>query len=148
MQEGRDENGKFTAKNLHHLMRERIGRKLIYPTPELLAEKAIEYFDWADETSKGKYTSAGLRLYIGFTRQNYYKYKNDPAFNDTIDHIETLLEDFMEKKLHWGGSTQGAIFWLKNKAGWTDENTINQNTTITELKIEVDKTSPPLAESE
>lgn len=120
-QEGKDENGKFTAKNMYHLMRNRIGRKLIYETPEELAAKAVEYFEWAKECDKGKFTTAGLRLFIGFTRSNWSQYKQRPAFSDTIDHIETLLEDFMEKKLHWGGSTQGAIFWLKNKAGWKDE---------------------------
>lgn len=146
--EGKDENGKFIIKNMYHLMRERVGRKPIFETPEELAEKVVEYFEWSDQCDKGKYTSAGLRLFIGFTRSNWHQYKNKPDFCDTLDHIETILEDFMEKKLQWAGSTQGAIFWLKNKAGWTDESTINNNNTITEVKVEVDKNSPPLEDKE
>jgi hypothetical protein len=126
-QEGRDEKGKFTIRNMYHLMRERVGCPLKFDSPEALAEKAVEYFEWSDECDKGKYTSAGLRLYIGATRQTWHNYKNRPDFFDTIDHIETILEDFNEKKLQWAGSTQGAIFWLKNKASWKDESTVNEN---------------------
>jgi hypothetical protein len=41
--------------------------------------------------------------------------------------LDLILEDYFERKLQWAGSTQGAIFWLKNKAGWRDETTQNQN---------------------
>lgn len=128
-QEGRDEKGKFTLRNMYHIMRERVGRPLKFENPEALAEKALEYFEWSDECDKGKYTSAGLRLYIGATRQRWSDYKQRPDFQDTISHIETILEDFNEKKLQWAGSTQGAIFWLKNKASWKDEQDVNQRVT-------------------
>jgi hypothetical protein len=128
-QEGRDEKGKFVVRNLYHLMRERVGRPLKFETPEELAEKAVEYFEWSQDCDKGRFTSAGLRLFIGATRSTWGDYKQRPAFSDTISHIETLLEDFNEKKLQWAGSTQGAIFWLKNKAGWKDEQDVNQRVT-------------------
>lgn len=41
--------------------------------------------------------------------------------------IESILEGDTEKKLMWAGSTQGAIFKLKNKHGWKDEVIQNQN---------------------
>lgn len=131
--DGKDQKGKFVAKNLYHLLRSRTGRTPFYETPEELASKIMEYFEWSDENDKGKYTSAGLRFYAGLTRSNWYQYKQKPDFCDTLDHIETILEDFYEKKLQWAGSTQGAIFWLKNKAGWKDESTqtnINQNIAV------------------
>lgn len=67
---------------------------------------------------------------------------------NALDYLETTLEDYNELKLGWAGSTQGAIFWLKNKAGWKDESDQNINTTVTELKVEVDKNSPPLEDKE
>lgn len=132
-QEGRDEKGKFVLKNLYHLLAERAGRPLKMPTPQELAAKTVEYFEWSDQMDKGKYTFAGLRMYIGFSRENWREYKQKPEFVDTMNHIESVLEDFFEKKLQWAGSTQGAIFWLKNKAGWKDESTqtnINQQVAV------------------
>ena len=128
-QEGRDESGKFIHKNLYHLMRSRIGQPKKYPTPEELASKGLEYFEWVAET-KQKITFAGLRLYVNFSRQDWSRYKNEyPDYCDTMNHIEQLLEAEWEGKLGWAGSTQGAIFWLKNKAGWKDESDVNQNVT-------------------
>lgn len=132
MSEGKDEKGRFTANNLYHLLAVNAGRPPKYDNPEELCAKVVEYFKWSDQNDKGKYTSAGLRFYCGLTRSNWSDYKQKPEFHDTLIHIETILEDFFEKKLQWAGSTQGAIFWLKNKAGWKDENTVNQ--IVTEFK--------------
>lgn len=121
--DGKDQKGKFVAQNLFHLLRSRVGRPRLFESPEELASKVMEYFEWSNLNDKGKYTSAGLRFYCGLTRSNWFQYKQNPDFCDTLDYIETLLEDFYEKKLQWAGSTQGAIFWLKNKAGWKDEST-------------------------
>lgn len=127
MTEGRDEKGRFTEKNLWHIWRQRVGQPKKYPTPEELAFKSIEYFEWCEET-KNKITQAGLRLYINFNREDWSNYKNNyPDYFDTMSHIETILESYFEAKLQWAGSTQGAIFWLKNKAGWKDESTQHQN---------------------
>jgi hypothetical protein len=67
-------------------------------------------------------------------RTDWHNYKhNYPEYFNTISHIEEMLEASWEKKLSWAGSTQGAIFWLKNKAGWKDESTqtnINQQVAV------------------
>lgn len=147
-QEGRDENGKFIEKNLFYLLRERIGRPPMFEKPEELALKVIEYFQWSEKYDKGKYTYAGLRLFCGLTRSLLSDYRKKPDFNDTIEHIETVLEDYYEKKLGWAGSTQGAIFWLKNKAGWKDEITQNQNQTVTTVQPSIISGSPKLANDE
>ena len=130
--EGRDEKGRFTEKNLWAYVRTNYsgGRPRIYNSPDELLAKGLEYFDWCDSTRKGKYTEAGLRLYLGFTnRQSWHDYKVNPQFSDVIYTLETLMEDDTEQKLMWAGSTQGAIFKLKNKYGWKDEVTQNQNVT-------------------
>jgi len=57
-QEGRDDKGKFTIRNMYHLMRERVGCPLKFDNPESLAEKAVEYFEWSDECTSN---------YIDFT---------------------------------------------------------------------------------
>lgn len=126
---GRDEKGRFTEKNLWAIVKKRIGKPKKYPTPEELAYQALEYFEWCGAT-KNKVTFAGLRVYIDFSRQDWHNYKtNYPDYFDTMSYIENLLEAEWEAKLGWAGSTQGAIFWLKNKAGWKDESTQNQNIT-------------------
>jgi len=121
---GRDDKGRFIEKNIWSLMKKRVGKPKKYPTPEELAYKAIEYFDWCTEVDKGKFAFAELRLFVGMNRSDWHNYKvNYPEYLDTISHIEELLEASWEKKLSWAGSTQGAIFWLKNRAGWKDEST-------------------------
>ena len=131
MDELRDENGKYKHKALYQVVRERVGRPKKYLTPEELSYKALEYFDWCAQT-KNKITFAGLRLWIDFTRETWSRYKTDEShkeFRDTILHIEQMLEAEWESKLGWAGSTQGAIFWLKNKAGWKDQQDVNQTVT-------------------
>jgi hypothetical protein len=147
-QEGRDENGKFTEKNLFYLLRTNIGRTPHFKTPHEMAEKAILYFEWSNKYDKGKYTYGGIRLFCNITRSTLSDYRKKPDFSDTIEHIETVLEDYYEKKLGWAGSTQGAIFWLKNKAGWKDEITQNQNQTVTTVQPSIISGSPKLANDE
>jgi len=131
--EGRNDKVQFTEKNLYaQVYTERQGKPLLYESPSDLIEKGFEFFEWCLWARKGKLTSAGLRLYLGLSRQSYHNYRNRPDFFDALDYLETTLEDYNELKLGWAGSTQGAIFWLKNKAGWTDESTVNQN--VTEYK--------------
>ena len=147
-QEGRDEKGRFTEKNLWSLVKKRVGQPKIFPTPEGLAEKALEYFDWCLET-KNKITFAGLRVYIDFSRTDWHNYKNNYSeYLNTINTIENLLEAEWEGKLGWAGSTQGAIFCLKNKAGWKDEITQNQNQTVTTVQPSIISGSPKLANDE
>lgn len=148
MSEGRDEKGRFTEKNLYaHVYSERQGRPKIYETPEDIIEKGFEFFEWCEWARKGKITSAGLRLYLGLTKSTYHDYSKRPEFSDAINYLETTLEDYNELKLGWAGSTQGAIFWLKNKAGWKDESQQKIDQTITEVKPEVISGTPKIEES-
>jgi len=132
--EGRDEKGRFTEKNMWSYVRENFngGRPRHYDDPITLITKGLEYFEWCDQVRKGKYTEAGLRLFLGFTnRQSWSDYKHNPMFSDIIYTLESIMEDDVEQKLMWAGSTQGAIFKLKNKHGWKDE--VTQHQTVTNV---------------
>ena len=130
--EGRDSKGKFTEGNLYaQVYNETQGRPRIFSDPQDLIEEGFNFFEWCNQKRKGKITSSGLRLWLGMTRKNWHDYKKHPDFCNAIEYLETVLEDFNELKLGWAGSTQGAIFWLKNKAGWKDEVEQNVNQTIT-----------------
>lgn len=131
MEEGtelvRNEDGKWLHKSIVSIVKSRAGRPRFYPTPQLLIDKALEYFEWTAET-KNKVTSAGIRIYLGInSRTLWKKYKDNPEYTNAVELIEALLEADWEAKLGWAGSTQGAIFWLKNKSGWRDESTVNNN---------------------
>jgi len=90
----------------------------------------MRYFEWADDVYKGKYAEADMRLFLGFhNRTSYSEYKHNPEFSNAIYILESIMEGDTEKKLMWAGSTQGAIFKLKNKHGWKDETTQHQTLT-------------------
>jgi isopenicillin N synthase-like dioxygenase len=132
--EGRDEKGRFIEKNLWaHCLKYITGRPLMIQSKEELMAKVFDYFEWCDQNEKGKITFAGLRCFIGFSRESWSEYKRNSEFVDTMNNIEQMLEAHWEQKLGWAGSTQGAIFWLKNKAGWKDEVTQHQQVTNVEI---------------
>ncbi len=150
-QVGRDEKGKFIAKNTWQMLKEVYsgGRPRVYDDPDQMLLVAMEYFEWADEVHKGKYAEADLRLFLGFHgRTTWHDYKHNPKFTNAIYIIESILEGDTEKKLMWAGSTQGAIFKLKNKHGWKDEITQNQNQTVTTVQPTIVSGSPKLANDE
>jgi hypothetical protein len=130
--EGRDELGRFTEKNIWAFVKKNVGNPPKYKSGEELLEKALEYFKWCDDVRKGKYNESHLRMWLGFNRKNWYDYKNHPEYSNTIDFITSFMEGDTEDRLMWAGSTQGAIFKLKNKFGWKDESKqeVNQTTTI------------------
>lgn len=131
MEEGRDEKGRFVEKNIWAYVKKNVGRPPVFNNPEDLLNKALEYFEWADQIRKGKYNEAHLRMWLGFTRQNWYDYKSHPDFSYTMEYISNFMEGDTEDKLMWAGSTQGAIFKLKNKYGWKDE--VTQHQTVTNV---------------
>jgi len=149
-QVGRDEKGKFIAKNTWQMLKEVYsgGRPRVYDDADQMLLVAMEYFEWADEVHKGKYAEADLRLFLGFHgRTTWHDYKHNPKFTNAIYIIESILEGDTEKKLMWAGSTQGAIFKLKNKHGWKDEITQNQNV-ATVIQPQVVSVVTPLASNE
>ena len=148
--EGRDEKGRFTEGNLYaQVYNETQGRPRIFADPQDLIEKGFDFFEWCNQHRKGKITMAGLRLWLGMNKERWSKYSQETDFRDAIEYLTSVLEDYNELKLGWAGSTQGAIFWLKNKAGWRDETEqkVNQVVTTVTPKVIVGD-APPLENGE
>lgn len=147
METGRDEKGRFTEKNLWAFVKKNVGRPPTFRDADTLLQRAIDYFQWADDTRKGKYNEAHLRMWLGLNRKRWHEYKNKPEFSDAIDYITSFMEGDTDDRLMWAGSTQGAIFRLKNKYGWKDEATQNQHITG-KREVIVIKSDTPLSSSE
>ncbi len=160
--EGRDEKGRFSHGNLFHkFVKEWNGGKPPkYGTPLELAEKIAEYLDYEDtlkrpdtysKQGKGLYTLSGCALYLGFVStsalQSYEK--RDPLYSRVISAFRLFMTDWNEKKLYYMGTFAGSKIWLTNFGGYSEESTVNQNTTVTELKVEqVNGNSPKIETTE
>jgi len=158
MAEGKDSKGKFKRGNLFSIGNNG-GRPPRFETPEELTQKIAEYLEWEDQAKrpdsysgagKGIYTLSGCALFLGFASKSSMddQAKRDAEFSNVIERFKTFMVHWNEQKLYWGGTFQGSNFWLKNFGGYSDESTVNQNTTITELKVEVNNESPDLEDKE
>ena len=137
--EGRDEKGKFVKGNLFSVGNNG-GQPPIYDDPAKMEAKISEYLDWEDQwknksakgEGKGIYTLSGVALYLGFASvQSLYDYeKRSSEFSYIINRFRLFMTHWNEQKLYWGGTFQGSFVWLKNKADYMDEQTVNQNQTI------------------
>lgn len=141
-QEGRDEKGRFVRGNLFSTGLQTSGRPPIYSTHEEIAAKLDEYIAYEDYMrgngkGKGIYTMEGAALYLGFaTRQSMYdNEKRDAEFSYIMLRFRSFLTDWNVKKLYWGGTMPGAMFWLKNHGGYTDEVIQHQKQEISHVEI-------------
>lgn len=126
----------------------------LYDNPEAMYNKIAEYLTWEDDQKgkeqKGVYTIEGCALYLGFaTRDSLYDYeKKSPEFSYIINKYRLFLAHWNAQKLYWGGTYMAAQFWLRNHAGYTDESTVNQKQTITQVTPQVVDPGVPFASSE
>jgi hypothetical protein len=65
-------------------------------------------------------------------------------FSNVIERFKLFMTHWNEQKLYWGGTFAGSSYWLKNFGGYVDESTQNVKQTVTEVKVEVNRNSPPL----
>lgn len=129
-----------------------VGRPPMYETAEQLQVKIDEYFAEGVTTKTvviGKApnnytievqvpTITGLAYFLGFeSRQSFYDYELKAEFAYTIKHVRLFIEQHYEEMLQTG-NTIGAIFALKN-FGWKDKQEIDQNTRITDERIDESK---------
>ena len=88
-----------------------------------LKEKIDAYFADCDAQKK-PYTITGLALALGTNRQTLIRYENEyenQEIAELIRQAKARCEADVENRLLTGkGSPAGAIFWLKNNAGWRD----------------------------
>jgi hypothetical protein len=132
------------------------GRPPLYESAEEISNKIAEYIDWEDKASgngkagKGKYTMEGCALFLGFcsVQSLYDNEKRNDEFSYVIKRFRLWLQAYHVQGLRWAGSTQGSIFWLKNKSDYKDEVTQHQIQTITQVQPKVVNTGVPLAGSE
>lgn len=135
------------------------GRPPRFETAEDLANKIAEYLEWEDEhkrpdsysgAGKGLYTLSGCALYLGFNSKASIddQIQRGEEFSNVISRFKLFLTHWNEQKLYWGGTFPAAQFWLKNWGGYSDESTVNQNTTVTELKVIQDNSGPDLENEE
>lgn len=159
--EGRDEKGRFTEGNLFHrwVKNWNGGRPPEYKTPLELAEAIADYLSYEDKlkrpdtysgAGKGIYTLSGCALYLGFaSRDALQEYeKKDPLFSDVVGRYRLFLTHWNEQKMYWGGTFPAAQFWLKNWGGYSDEQTVNSNVNLTEVKPEIISGTPKLGKEE
>lgn len=155
--EGRDEKGKFKAGNLFSLGNTG-GQPPKYDDPIVMQQKIADYLNWEDQwkspsakgEGKGIYTLSGCALFLGFASvQSMYDYeKRSAEFSYILNRYRLFMTHWNEQKLYWGGTYAGSSYWLKNFGGYVDESTQNVKQTVTELKVDVDKNSPPLEDKE
>ena len=135
------------------------GRPPEYTDANVMMNKIAEYLDWEDSNKprdtksglgKGVYTLSGAALFLGFaSRQSMYDYeKISQEFAYVLNRFRLFMTHWNEQKLYWGGTFQGSFVWLKNHGGYVDESSQNINSVVTEVKPQIIKDSPPLANKE
>jgi len=97
-----------------------------YKTDEELDEAITAYFKSLTATDTPRPpTMAGLAYALGFSsRQSLYDLEKNDIFSYTIKRARLLVEGWYEERMS-GNSPTGAIFWLKNHAGYTDKQEIS-----------------------
>lgn len=107
----------------------KVGRPLIYKTPEELKNKINEYLEQTDDE---KITITGLCLALNINKDTFYEYGKKEGYKEIIDIAKLVVENSYELSLRKYGRT-GDIFALKN-FGWTDKQEIeseNKNINMT-----------------
>lgn len=97
----------------------------IIDTPELLDELVDEYRVKCIAEER-RMTMAGLCLHLGFTsRTQLHEYGSKyPEFKGSVERARLIIEEGWEERLDSASAT-GAIFWLKNHAGYADRQDVN-----------------------
>jgi len=95
-----------------------------YNTTEELEEAISAYFEKNKQDNLIP-TVSGLALELGFcSRQSLHDYEKDERFSYLIKKARLSIELYWENRLA-GNVPTGAIFWLKNHAGYTDKQEIS-----------------------
>lgn len=80
-----------------------------------------QYFDTTCEP-----TVSGLALHLDLTMQGLREYGRKEEFADIVEIAKQRVQHNVEHKLIYGqGNATGAIFWLKNHAGYSDQKDVN-----------------------
>jgi len=92
------------------------GRPRKYKTPEELEKKIIYYISRKDVVP----SKADLAYFLGFVSKDALtEYEKYEGFSGLIKRTYLYIEGWWTSRLSKNGCT-GAIFWLKNNAGYSD----------------------------
>lgn len=105
------------------------GRPPKYTDGDVFQAKVDQYFKDCEE-NKTLPGIHGLAVALDMTRETILQYEKLDEFSDTIKKAKEKLRLAWESRLAIPGST-GAIFWLKNNAGWKDQQDVANSGTIT-----------------
>lgn len=112
-----------------------LGRPRFYPTPESFQAAIDSYFD----TVEGMPTFSGLARHLGMTRRRMIDYDKRDGYEEIAEQARLRLEEMVERHLLTAKNVIGAIFWLKNNAGWSDTRSLavsgGDKPLVTEIKI-------------
>ena len=111
------------------------GRPPKFETPEEM-QKAIDAFYAESEAKDWPLTITGLALAIGMTTETLRQYAEKDEFSATVKTAKGIVEADVERRLLSGQAATGAIFWLKNNAGWKDKQETEHSGSVQIEKIE------------
>jgi hypothetical protein len=89
--------------------------KKIFESPDELEALIAQYFAATEEP-----TMTGLHVYLGVSKQTFSNYGKYDETKDIIEAARLRVESVVEHRLLYGSAVTGAIFWLKNHAGYKD----------------------------
>lgn len=144
------------------------GRPKIYESREALQEAIDKYFDSRYENIYIKdkegniietkreltkpLTIMGLCVALGLERQTLLNYSKDDLYFDIIKQARQVVQTYVEERLLNSSNQTGAIFWLKNNAGYHDKQEIDSNVTtnvsLSDLYAQSMKDTLPVREVE
>lgn len=105
----------------------RTGRPPLFENPEDFSVQVNLYAEWCRQNDR-KLTMAGMALYLGFcSRQSLHDLEKRPRFSYVVKKARLLVQQQYEERLLAGGQAAGAIFWLKNHAGYSDRTEVEHS---------------------
>ena len=77
------------------------------------------------------YTMTGLSMAVGLDRGQLVSYAKKEAFSSIVHQAVNIVREGVEARLLDGGKGMaGAIFWLKNNAGWVEKTETKSEATV------------------
>lgn len=133
------------------MTKNKVGKPLLFKTPEAMQEAIDEYFDWCDNrtvqgydsktnepfmyVSPAPYTMSGLARRLGMDRRTLVDYAHRDKYLPTIKAARERVHEDVETRLLEKQAT-GAIFNLKNNFGWVDKTEVEQSG---DFSVKIDK---------
>ena len=111
-----------------------MGRPPIVKTPQAVIDGAVAYIEHCEQRD-GAPCLAGLARWLGYAHDEGLRdldARTDGEFPRAVKAARALIQEWWVDRLAraGGASTAGSIFALKNLAGWTDRQEVNQTVSV------------------